>query len=161
MLADPPIRSRKYLNGARGECCKLRIAGVNCSGSDTVVACHVRDCHTGRSVKASDTSTVDGCFNCHEVFDRRAKLPSGEYLSDADWLFYALRGLQETLEARIAAGLLFLSQDVVKPFGERPAKPRKPPERRAKIQQRKTDWPTRPLRQRNTLRKSPEEKRTE
>ena len=152
------ISSKKYLAGSRGATCKLRIPGVCTGDVETVVPAHIRDGHTGRGQKASDISVCDACAACHSKFDGQA----GDPLPREDWLFYALRGLQETLEARIAAGLLFLSQDVVKPFGERPAKPRKPPEQRATIQRRADQWPTgRKLVSRNSLRKSPEEKRTE
>lgn len=146
------IASKKYLAGSRGQTCKFRIPGVCSSDTETVIPAHIRDGHTGRSQKASDISVADACFACHEVFDRRAKLPSGEYLSDADWLFYALRGLQETLEGRIAAGLLFLSQDVVKPFAERTTK-RKPNGNSRPIPARQNPWPEAPrkIQSRNNL----------
>lgn len=100
------IRSRKYLDGARGETCKLAIAGVCRGERDTVVACHLKDSHSGRSIKASDCSIADGCRRCHDVLDRRAKMPDGHLISDLDWLFYALRGLQLTIENRIDRGIL-------------------------------------------------------
>ena len=144
------IASRRYLDGAKGETCKLRI--VDCSGPETVVSCHVHDRHTGKALKASDISVADGCFNCHEVFDRRAKLPNGSYLSDREWLFYALRGIQETQEARHAKGLLIVPEDAVKTFQERQVKPRKPREQRKSIPynpDRKI--PTRPMRAKEKL----------
>jgi len=127
------IRSRKYLDGSRGAECKLRIPGVCTGDRETVVASHIRDRHTGRSQKASDLSVADACFACHEVFDLRAKLPNGTFLTGEDWLFFALRGLQDTLESRVDAGLLFVSQDPVKSFHERKVPPRKQPADRAKI----------------------------
>lgn len=127
------ISSAKYLAGSRGAACKLRIPGVCTGDVETTAPAHIRDRHTGRGVKASDLSVADACFACHEVFDLRAKLPNGTFLTGEDWLHYALRGLQDTLEGRVEAGLLFVSHDVVKSFDERPVKPRKPPEQRAKI----------------------------
>lgn len=103
-----PLRSKAYLEGSEGASCKLRIEGVCLGRRDTVVPCHARDRHAGGAQKASDLSVIDGCLQCHDVFDRRAKLPSGEYLSDAEWEFYARRGLQETLEARVDLGLLIV-----------------------------------------------------
>ena len=147
------IRSRKYLDGAKGATCTLRISGVCQGGTDTTVSAHIRDRHTGKSVTASDISVADACFACHDVFDRRAKLPSGEYLTDDEWHFYALRGLQETQEARHARGLLIVPEDVVKSFHDRHTPPRKPPEQRAKIPVRQADWPSRPLRSRNNLKR--------
>ena len=29
----------------------------------------------------SDLSVIDGCQSCHDIFDLRAKLPSGQYLT--------------------------------------------------------------------------------
>lgn len=144
-----PIRSRKYLDGARGETCKLRIVGVCTGDRATTIAAHIRDRHTGRGIKGSDISVVDGCFACHRRFDGQ----DGEALSREDWQFYALRGLQETLESRVAAGLLFLPQDIVKPAHERPTPPRKPADQRAKIAPRGFEPGHRPLQSRNNLRK--------
>lgn len=141
------IRSRAYLDGARGESCKLRIGGVCTGDAETVVAAHIRDAHTGRSIKASDISVVDACWACHEVFDGRATHPiSGCYLEPFTWLFYALRGLQETLENRIERGILVLPIDTPKA-----AKPST-----KKIASRGFTEQHRPLRSGNNLRrKSP------
>jgi hypothetical protein len=136
------ISSAKYLAGSRGATCKLQIPDVCTGDVETTVPAHIRDRHTGRGQKASDLSVADACFACHEVFDRRAKMPDGEFITGPEWLHYALRGLQGTLESRQEAGLLFVPQDVAKPFSERPAKPRKPPEQRTKIAQRETVWPS-------------------
>lgn len=149
------IRSKKYLAGSRGATCKLRIAGVCTGNVETTIPAHIRDRHTGRGIKASDLSVADSCFNCHEVFDRRAKLPSGEYLSDDEWRFYALRGLQDTLEGRVEADLLSLPQDVKKPAHARPTAKRKPKADRGGIAPRGFDAGHRPMKSRNNLRKEP------
>lgn len=141
------LHSSKYLAGSRGAPCTLRIAGVCLDERETTIPAHIRDRHTGRSQKASDLSVADCCFACHEVFDRRAKMPSGDFITEAEWLFYALRGLQETLERRREIGLLFVPEDAVKSFADRPVKPRKPPaERRAipagkPLESRPANWP--------------------
>jgi hypothetical protein len=127
------ISSRRYLMGSRGERCKLRISYVCTDDNATVIPAHIRDRHTGRSIKASDLSVTDACWACHEVFDRRAKMPNGEYITDEEWFFYALRGLQDTLEAREAKGLLIVPKDIEQPSSARPVKPRKPPEQRKKL----------------------------
>jgi hypothetical protein len=151
------ISSQKYLAGSRGATCKLQIPDVCTGDVETTVPAHIRDRHTGRGVKASDMSVADACFACHEVFDHRAKLPNGTFLTGADWLFYALRGLQDTLESRHEAGLLFVSQDAVKSFNDRPTKPRMAKASRP-IPQRENPWPeeSRPLQSRNNLRKVPQ-----
>lgn len=127
------IRSSKYLNGAKGASCKVRIAGVCKDNRETTISAHIRDENTGRGQKASDLSTADCCWDCHEVLDHRAKMPDGTFLTGVDWYFYALRGLQETLQARFEAGLLIVPIDVEPALNDRPIKPRKAKEDRAKI----------------------------
>lgn len=135
------ISSAKYLAGSRGATCKLQIPDVCTGDIETTIPAHIRDRHTGRGIKASDLSVADACFACHEVFDRRARMPDGEFISDDDWRFYALRGLQDTLEGRTESGLLFVSQDVKTGFSERPVKARKPKSERQAIPQRENPWP--------------------
>jgi len=77
-------------------------------------------------MKASDLSVVDGCRGCHFCMDQNM-------LSKEEWLFYALRGLQETLEARFALGLLIVPVDAETLSSERPVKPRKPKSERKAI----------------------------
>lgn len=98
------ISSPAYLAASRGQPCTLRIARVCTGGGDDTVPAHIRDRHTGRSIKASDTSIADACFACHSKFDGQ----SGAALSKEDWLFYALRGVQETIENRVERGILKL-----------------------------------------------------
>jgi len=62
-----------------------------------------------------------------------------------EWLTYALRGLQETLEQRIEAGLLIFPHDAPKPPK---AITRKPAGQRAKIASGPTNWPKRAFPQR-------------
>lgn len=142
------IASRKYLDGAKGETCKLRIVGVCQGDRETVVACHVRDRHTGRSIKASDVSVIDGCQACHDVFDLRAKKPNGAHMNTEEWLFYALRGLQETIENRIERGLLFVQQDTHR---EPTPRVRKPRDQRKPVPARKAEWPKREMHSRSTF----------
>lgn len=129
------ISSKKYLAGSRGQPCTFRIPGHCNNDWTTVVPCHVRDRHTGGGQKASDISVANGCSGCHFAFDQNL-------ISREDWLFYALRGLQETLEQRFAAGLLIVPIDAEVPSMERPVKPRKPREQRKKI-------PSRPFRRKD------------
>ena len=136
-----PLRSKKYLAGSKGATCKLMIPGVCSYDSSTVVPVHIRDRHTGRGQKASDLSVVDGCHDCHAVFDRRRKMPHGEYISEYEWWFYALRALQDTLEARHELGLLIIPLDAPR---QPKVRQRKPKGQRAKIPSRK--FPTRSVR---------------
>jgi hypothetical protein len=130
------ISSRKYLAAAKGQPCSLRIVGV-CNGDpETTVPAHILDRHAGRGIKASDISVADACSSCHAKFDGQA----GEPLSHEDWLFYALRGLQETLENRIERGIIFVPIEVPKPFAARPTKPRAPKAERKPVAQRENAW---------------------
>lgn len=113
------IASRHYIDGSRGQPCTLQIPGVCDGGGETTVFAHIKDGHSGRGIKASDISGCDACMGCHAKFDGQ----SGAPLSAEDWLFYALRGLQRTLENRIARGLLILRLDiepVTKPKSSKP-----------------------------------------
>lgn len=130
------ISSKKYLAGSRGANCTMRIPGVCNGDSSTVIPAHIRDRHTGRSQKASDISTANCCSNCHDFFDGRS-WRQGEVITKEEWLFYALRGLQETLEQRFEAGLLIVPIDAETPPMDRPVKPRKPKAERTRIPSRK------------------------
>lgn len=143
------IRSRKYLDGSKGQPCTLQITGV-CNGDwSTTVAAHVRDESFGMAQKADDISVVDACSACHDCFDGRHYAT----LSKAEWLFYALRGLQRTFRNRVERSIVILPLDAERLSSERPVKPRKPKEQRTKIVSRK-EWPTgQKIASRNTLRK--------
>ena len=66
-------------------------------------------------------------------------------LSREDWLFYALRGLQETLQQRFEAGLLYVPVDVETPAS---VKPRKPKSERKPIPKPSDPWPKRKMQSR-------------
>ncbi len=131
------LSSKAYRDASRGAPCQFRIPGVCTGGGEDTVFAHIRDEHTGRSIKASDISGADACFACHEVMDARARLrygTSSSFLTDVDWLFYALRALQRTLEARIEAGVLGWPADKERP--PKAVKPRKPKASRRSIPSR-------------------------
>jgi len=105
------IHSKEYTDAAKGQPCTFQIPGV-CNGDwTTTVSAHIRDEHKGGGSKASDISTADACFCCHDVFDGRV---GQMILSKEDWLFYALRGLQRTIENRIARGIIKVPMDTTK-----------------------------------------------
>lgn len=131
------LSSAKYLRGSKGQQCTIRITDVCTGDTETVIAAHIRDRHTGRGVKASDISVANCCWACHERLDGRAKMPDGFLITGPEWLFYALRGLQETLEQRFEAGLLIVPVDAETPSMERAVKPRRPVSERTKIPSRK------------------------
>lgn len=140
------IRSRKYLNGSRGQPCTLQITGVCTGDVETTVAAHIRDETFGKSQKADDISIADACYACHRVFDGHGHTP----LTSEEWHFYALRGLQRTFRNRVERGLVIVPLDAERLSSERPVPARKPPAERIRIPSN----PDRKIQSRNTLRKS-------
>ena len=144
-----PIRSAKLRDAARGEECTLQIFGCCVGGTDTTVLAHLHDETFGRGQKADDTSAVFACYGCHDEIDGRTRKTAGK---DLTW--YKLRALQRTVRRLVERGVLAVRLDRVKPLADRQTPPRLPPEQRTKIQQRKTEWPSRPMQSRNNLRKA-------
>lgn len=131
------IASAKYLAGSKGQACTLRIPGICNGDTTTTIPAHIRDRHKGGGNKASDISVANACFACHAKLDGQLGAP----LSELEWHVYALRGLQETLEQRVEAGLLIMPIDLPK---ERKPKPRKPAGQRMPIRS-STAIPSRPF----------------
>jgi hypothetical protein len=139
-----PIRSRKYLDGSRGQKCTLEITGVCTGDVETTVAAHIRDEGKGGGNKADDISIADACYACHRVFDGHGHAP----LTETEWLFYALRGLQRTFRNRVERKIVIVPLDPERLSSERPVPARKPKgERKAipnsgrPIPQRANAWP--------------------
>lgn len=137
------IRSRKYLDGSRGQPCTLQITGVCTGDVETTVAAHIRDEGTGGAKKADDISIADACWACHRVFDGHGHTP----LTELEWLQYALRGFQRTLRNRVERKIVIVPLDPERLSSERPVKPRKPvgerkaiPASKSPIPQRKDPW---------------------
>lgn len=118
-------RSRAYLDGARGETCKLRFSVCN-GNSETTVACHVHDGSFGMARKAHDFNIIDGCSDCHMFLDHGWV---GK-ITPEDRLRHIVRGLQETLLNRIERGIMSAPLDRGSPAHERQVKPRKPKAKR-------------------------------
>lgn len=139
---EPPLRSKKYRDGSRGQPCTFRIPGVCTGGGEDTVFAHIGDRHTGRSVKASDTSGADVCFNCHTVIDGRSKMPDGFLITSTEWLFYALRGMQETVERRVRQGIISIPLTIERPKASKP---------KTKPEKAKSQWPRRKMESRSTF----------
>jgi len=70
----PKVRSQAIMQAANGQPCSLRIAsfvGLQCSGSHTVVGCHLPVVGRGVSTKATDLAVAFGCQTCHDILDGR------------------------------------------------------------------------------------------
>ncbi|WP_248308250.1 nuclease domain-containing protein [Devosia sp. 919] len=132
-----PIRSPKYLDGAKGETCKLRFVGVCHGGTETTVACHVHDVGFGMARKADDIAIIDGCFWCHAFLDHGWVGRIGRTVL----LEHIIRGLQETLRNRVERGLVPKPSELFKPRQKRAAKPLNAPENRTTIHNKRS-WPT-------------------
>jgi hypothetical protein len=123
------FRSRAYLDGANGACCKLRFLGI-CNGDPaTTVACHIHDAVFGFGRKANDLSIIDGCSACHAFLDHGWV---GK-ISRETLLEHIVRGQQETLLDRALREIAKIKRDVEKTFAERAVKPRPPKDERVKI----------------------------
>ena len=93
------IRSKKLLDGAKGENCTMNVAGVCNYNPETVVAMHINVEGGKMGGKTDDTSTVYGCSSCHAWLDQSKG-------SELDQLFYTRRALVRTLNRRIEQELI-------------------------------------------------------
>jgi len=61
----------KYLEACRGEDCFLRVPGVCCGNSETVVPAHSNESAHGKGmgIKAKHRYTIPCCFTCHAWLD--------------------------------------------------------------------------------------------
>jgi hypothetical protein len=71
----PKVRSPELMRLVGTFPCTLRIAsfipGRKCSGSDTVVGCHLPTIGKGVATKVTDLAVVAGCLTCHDIIDGR------------------------------------------------------------------------------------------
>lgn len=148
---QPEIRSRKYLDGSRGQPCCLRFVGICNHDPETTVACHIHDGNFGLSRKAHDVSIIDGCSACHEFLDHGWV---GK-ISRTVRLEHVIRGLQETLVNRIRRGIVVIPLDPERLSHDKPVKPRKP-----KGQRRQVPGAGRKIESRNDLRRKSERNRS-
>ncbi len=112
MIISNALRKSAGHHDAR---CMLNIAGVCPDHTESKMAgnmlCHVRLIgEVGGGQKPDDISACFGCGPCHTVFDSNGTTKT---LTEADWMFYALRGVTRTLRWWYDHG--FLSIKGVKP----------------------------------------------
>lgn len=67
-----PIRSRALRDGARGQHCKLQLAGVCMGGTETTVLAHLPSAPHGMALKGDDLIAVEACVACHDAIDGRS-----------------------------------------------------------------------------------------
>lgn len=152
-LRQEPIRSRKYLDGARDQQCTFR--GPMCCADDaTTVPAHLNSAAFGKGMasKAHDIAVLDACFACHFYID--VGHGTKPLMSDADFYWHLLRGVVATMVNRARRQIIIVPLDPEKLSSERPVKPRKPREQRTKIASNPNhQWPSRPMQSANTLRR--------
>lgn len=143
-----PIRSRRYLDGSRGQPCSFAMPGICNGDADTVVFAHLNGAEFGKGMgqKADDIAGLDACQSCHAYIDighgTRPAMSDGEF-----WRRLA-RGVVATIANRVERGIVVMPLDA--PRTKQP-KPRKPRADRAKIPARKAAWPKRQMQSRNDL----------
>lgn len=145
LLVSPPFRSRKVLAHARGQRCTLRLGKFCTDNPETTVSAHIRDRHKGMAQKASDHSIVFACAGCHVALDEGHWIG---VISETEVLRAIIRALQETWEILIQDNVIPFPHDRVVPPSQRPVRPRKSKELRAKVPSGKK------MQSRNNLRRS-------
>lgn len=90
--------------------CMLQIADVCGDATDAKTAgcvlAHIRYCgNAGGGQKPNDYHGAFACGPCHTKFDGNGCKP----LADADWLHYAMRGMQRTWDWWVAKGYITIN----------------------------------------------------
>lgn len=144
---EEPIRSQKYLNGAKGQPCTF--CGPTCCADEaTTVPAHMNGAAFGKGMatKAHDIAVLDACFTCHSYID--VGHGTKPLMSDADFYWHLLRGVVQTMVNRARRKVIIIPLDPERLSSERPAKPRKPvgerkaiPASKSPIPQRANAWP--------------------
>ena len=122
------IRSKKILRHAKGQPCALRLPGI-CNGNpETTVFCHLNTGGKGMGLKTHDILGFFGCADCHAAYDT---IHGRSGLSEA-----VISAMCETWVRLVSDGIIIVPQDIQTPLMDKPIKPRKPKEQRAKIPSR-------------------------
>jgi hypothetical protein len=90
-------------------------------------------------IKAHDVLGFHSCSDCHSYYDTGHG--TRPLISDDELLRCVLEAVCMTYVRLIAAGIVVVPQDAAMPSHAKPAAKRKPPEQRAKVQQRENAWP--------------------
>lgn len=139
-----PIRSRKYLDGAKGQPCQFR--GPTCnSDPETTVFAHLNGAAFGKGMgqKAHDIAGLDACFACHAYIDHGHG--TKPMMSDAEFAHAMLVAVVRTIVNRARRHIIVVPLDPERLSHDKPTKPRKPKAERAKIPHGETRWPSRAI----------------
>lgn len=140
MTPSAPIRSRKYLDGAKGQPCQFR--GPTCNGDpETTVFAHLNGAAFGKGMgqKAHDIAGFDACFACHAYVDTgHGTRPQ---MTDAEFIAAQLAAVIRTMVNRARRHIIVVPLDPERLSHDKPVKPRKPKAERAPVAQRQNPWP--------------------
>lgn len=148
---ESPIRSRKYLNGAKGSPCTFM--GPTCNGNpETTVFAHLNGAAfgKGKGQKAHDIAGLDACFECHAYID--VGHGTKPQMSEAEFNWHLLRGVVLTMVNRVRRQIVIVPLDPEHLSHTKPTPARKRHEERKPIPARVNPWPKgRKLQSRNNL----------
>lgn len=99
-----PREPKKIRDSARGEQCCIRLPGVCNYDPEKTVFAHVASVRLGHGMGIKTTIGCYACSDCHDVVDRRVKLPSNLSETDVKIAFY--EGILETIDRLFKKGLL-------------------------------------------------------
>lgn len=143
-LREPPIRSRKYLNGAKGSLCTFM--GPTCNGNpETTVFAHLNGAAfgKGKGQKAHDIAGLDACFECHLYVD--IGHGTKPLMTEAEFNWHLLRGVVLTMVNRARRQIIIVPLDPEHLSSAKPTPARKPKSDRKSIPHGKTEWPSRKI----------------
>lgn len=90
---------------ARDERCTIQLPGC-LPGTETVVFCHSNEEIHGKGMhlKSIELFGAYGCRSCHDIYDRRARLPDGLTMREVKEYFH--NGNGRTVRILISKGLV-------------------------------------------------------
>jgi hypothetical protein len=86
---------------ARGQDCKVRLAGICNFDPQTTVLAHIREGFYGMGIKPPDVCGVHACSSCHDEIDRRTRKMDQPEVDRA-----VLRALCEQLRWYVERGVI-------------------------------------------------------
>ena len=95
-------KQTKLTKAARGRDCQVRLPGICCGDSETVVLAHYRMAGIcGTSIKPPDLIGAWACRTCHDEIDRRTRTMDAETAR-----FFHLEGMVRTLDILMREGVI-------------------------------------------------------
>lgn len=94
------MKQTKLTRAARGRDCTVRLPGICCGDSETVVLAHYRMAGIcGTSIKPPDLIGAWACRTCHDEIDRKTRLMDHETAR-----LYHLEGMVRTIDTLTREG---------------------------------------------------------